>query len=139
MRYHRRESQFVVRIETGEELMGSLEQFARECNVNAGHFTGVGTAREVELGFFGASRQDPVRQVYAEELEIVNLTGNIAMLDSLPYVHCHGIFSRRDFSVVAGHLFRARVTMTAEVVVSLIPGRIDRQFDPASGLNLMAL
>ena len=35
-----------------------------------------------------------------------------------------------------GHLNRAEVSATCEMVIRLIDGRIDRQYDDVTGLNL---
>ena len=39
--------------------------------------------------------------------------------------------------VVGGHLNRAEVSATCEMVVSVLDGRVDRSFSEEIGLNLM--
>ena len=40
--------------------------------------------------------------------------------------------------VFGGHLNRAVISATCELVVTLLEGRVERRMDPEIGLNLMA-
>ena len=53
-----------------------------------------------------------------------------------PYIHLHMSAGDADGNVRGGHLSRAVISATGELVVTVIDGEIDRKFDPEIGLNL---
>ena len=64
------------------------------------------------------------------------LTGDIAVKDGKPEPHVHVVLGRRDGSTRGGHLVRAIVRPTLELMLEL-GGALERRFDPASGLALI--
>ena len=97
-------SGYVLRFETGDRLIGGLTEFCRAKRIGAGTFTGIGSCRRAELGFF-----DPKAKAYAFKSlrgprEIAALAGNISLMDGVPFVHAHAVLAGRDFKAVAGHL-----------------------------------
>lgn len=68
--------------------------------------------------------------------EIVSLTGTINTMDGEYYCHLHMSAGDDKGHVVGGHLNRAVVSATCEMVITAIPGVVDRAFDPEVGLNL---
>lgn len=49
---------------------------------------------------------------FDEQLEIVNLTGDLVWVDGEPFWHIHGTFSRRDFRIISGHVTELDVGLT---------------------------
>jgi predicted DNA-binding protein with PD1-like motif len=65
------------------------------------------------------------------------MTGNIAESLDGPVVHAHLVVGRSDGTAHGGHLMRAIVRPTLEVIVSETPARLRRRLDPATGLPLI--
>ena len=65
------------------------------------------------------------------------MTGTLTRQEGKPYLHVHLSAGDKDGKVFGGHLNSANVSATAEIVVSLIPGSVEREFSDAIGLNLM--
>ena len=130
---------YAVRIETGEEIISSLTEFARRENVRAGLISGIGAVGDCELGFFIRATRQYVRRAFAGEHEIGALTGNFSELDGEPFPHCHILIAGDDLAARTGHLFRGVVTVTCEVQVVTDPGVFKRVRRPDLGFNPLEL
>ena len=52
MKFRRTRYGYTVRIDTGEDIIATLREFARAEGVRAGLISGLGSVGETELGFF---------------------------------------------------------------------------------------
>ena len=68
--------------------------------------------------------------------EIVSLHGTINTMDGEFYCHLHMSAGNEKGEVFGGHLNRAVVSATCEMVITLIDGTVDRFHDAQIGLNL---
>ena len=127
---------YAVRLERGEQLVESLTGFLDERGIGAGSLVGIGALKDVELGYYELERQTYHRKTFREDHELVNLTGNVSVKDGKPFLHAHVTISGPDFQAHAGHLFRAVVAVTVELVVTPLEGRIGREVDKGVGLAL---
>ena len=139
MRMQRTRYGYGVTIETGEEIVASLTEFARRENVRAALLSGLGAVGECELGFFVRSTREYVRRAFTGEHEIGSLTGNISELDGQPFPHCHVVIAAADLVAWTGHLFRGVVTVTCETQVVTDPGVFRRVRRPDLGFNPLDL
>lgn len=130
---------WVVRFDAGEELFEGLCAFALAHGLRAGVISGLGAVGETELGFFVRERREYVRRTFTGEHEVLALTGNLSMLEGAPFPHCHLIIAGDDFVAHGGHLFRAVVSVTAEVQLITSPEAIVRASRPDLGFHPLAL
>ncbi len=139
MVYKRMNDSLLARIERGEEVVASLQRLARAESIPGAALTGLGAVDDVTLALYSLADRAYKTIHLAEDLEIVSLTGNLAWAGADPVVHLHGVVSRADGSASAGHVMRAVVSVTLEVMARLYPERIERKPDAAVGLNLLDL
>ena len=139
MEFQRTRYGYVLRIDTGEEIIASLTAFAAEQGVRAGLISGLGAVGEAELGFFVRETGTYVRRTFPGEHEIGSLTGNLSELEGKPFPHCHIMIAGPDFVAYTGHLFRGVVTVTCEVQVVTDPGVVRRVVRPELGFNPLEL
>jgi uncharacterized protein len=132
------ERSWVLVFAPGEEVIGGLEEFARRQGLTAARFTAIGAFKDAVLGFFDRERKDYHRIPIAEQVEVLALTGNIARLDQAPKVHAHVVLGKRDGTAHGGHLLEAHVRPTLEVMMVEAPRGLQRRYDPAAGLALIA-
>lgn len=129
----------VVVMDEGDEAMTALTQAIREHGLTAGQVTAVGGFRSSELGFRDPDRGDVVRIPVDEQVEVISLVGDVVEADGEATPHLHSVLGRRDGGTVGGHLLRAEVRPTLEVIVTEVPAELTKRTDPRTGLATIQL
>lgn len=141
MKYRRLESgaetSFVVVLDEGDEVVEDLLRFARENDITAGRFTGLGAFSGVVLGFFDLDAKDYHRISLSEQVEVASFVGDFALHGDEIKLHPHVVVSKRDGTAHGGHLLKGHVRPTLEVLVTASPDYLQRRTDPETGLALL--
>jgi hypothetical protein len=124
-------------LDSGDEVVRTLERFAADHALHASRFTAIGAFERVTLGYFDWQRKDYERIPVDEQVEVLSLVGDVALDGEHPKLHVHAVLGRRDGSTIGGHLLEAKVRPTLEVLLIESPGYLRRVCDPASGLHLI--
>lgn len=132
------ETSHLLVFESGDEVVSTLEAFAREHELTAARFTAIGAFSELTLGYFDWERKAYEEIPLAEQVEVLTLAGDIALKGGEPSVHAHVVVGKRDGSAHGGHLLQARVRPTLELVLVESPGHLRKEHDPETGLALIA-
>lgn len=127
----------VIRFDPGEEVVSELARFVIDRGIDAASISGVGSAKEVELGFYNLDSKEYVDRLFVEDLEVLSISGNVSLLDGESTIHLHGAFGREDYAVVGGHIQKLVVNTTVELILSTIGGELRRDYDEETGLNLL--
>ena len=130
---------FAVVMEKGDEAAGALSAFARDHHLTGAGLTAVGAFREATLAYFDPESMSYEEIPVREQVELVSLVGDIALRDGEPALHAHVVLARRGGSTVGGHLRRAVVWPTLEVVVTETPAHLRKRVDAETGLALIDL
>jgi predicted DNA-binding protein with PD1-like motif len=130
---------FALVFDKGDEVLENLLAFAREHGLSAAEFTGLGALSDAVLGYFDWQKKDYVRIPIDEQVEVLNLTGNIALADGEPKLHPHIVLGKADGTAHGGHLLGGHVRPTLEVIVTQSPKHLERRSDPETGLALLRL
>jgi len=134
------EGYYLIRLEPGEEVIESLKHFADEHKVGFAELRAIGAFRRVTLGYFDPTANVYRNQAVEEQVEVLNLSGNISRgEESEPVVHAHVTVGRSDYHALGGHLVEATVYPTLEIVVTTALATVHRRRDPATGLTLWDL
>lgn len=137
-----------IRLEKGEEILESLTGFCKKMNSNMGStgiITGIGALSLAELGWF-----DPVLKKYTtktiqQNMEITSLIGNLSLKEKEPFFHIHVTLSNHQFEVMGGHLLKAIISVTGEIILRTFKHsnalmnptvKLIRELDQESGLFL---
>ena len=121
----------------GDEPVSVLTGFAREHSIRAARISGIGGFAEVTLGYFNLQTKQYERIPIREQVEVMSLSGNVALFEGKPKLHVHVVIGKRDGSAHGGHLLEARVQPTLEVMIVESPATMQRTIDPATGLPLL--
>jgi predicted DNA-binding protein with PD1-like motif len=132
------EGRRIVRFDRGEELISGIASYIEKEHFGAGSFTAIGATDDVTVSYYNMQKKAYEDTRFEQNLEIVNLTGNISYLDNTPIVHAHGSFAGPNLKVIGGHIKSLRVSATCEVAFFPLKGLIKRRRDEETGLNLMA-
>lgn len=133
------ERTYAVVFDSGDEAVSGLTQFAREHELSAARFTGIGAFSDVVFGYFDLQLKDYQRLPIAEQVEVASLIGDIALADGEPKLHAHIVVTKRDGSAWGGHLLEGHVRPTLEVLLVESPAYLYREHDPSTGLPLIVL
>lgn len=130
---------FAVVFDTGDEAMEGLLAFAKRERLAASHLTAVGAFERATLGYYDLVAKEYDHIPIEEQVEVLSLVGDISLDGDQPKVHAHVVLGRRDGTTRGGHLLKAWVRPTLEVIVVESPAHLPRQYDKRSGLALIHL
>lgn len=131
---------YFVRLEKGDRLLESLEQFVKETKIEGAWINGIGAASEATFGFYDLPAKEYQWKTMSGSLEIASLTGNISFdEENKLVVHLHGVFSYEDFHTVGGHIHDFVVSATAELFIHRSYKPLRRSPDNEIGLKLLDL
>ena len=137
MEYKRFGDTLVVRMDPGEEILEQLKAVAQKEHIALASIQALGAVQEFTAGVFDLEKKQFLPRDYTGTFEIVSLTGTIDSMGGDFYCHLHMSAADETGQVFGGHLSRAVVSATCEMVITCIPGRVDRRRDEAIGLNLL--
>jgi len=130
---------WLLRLDDGQELFGALSEFAVREEVRAAAVVlGIGMFRRATIGFWDGEhyRSRELRGPH----EVVGLHGTIARADGAPSIHLHAALAGPDHALVGGHLMQATVGVLQEVLLSTFPGRaFGRPLAESFGLRMLDL
>ncbi len=131
---------YVLILQTGDEVVTALQDFAHRHHVVSAHFSAIGAVRDPEVGWFDPTRKQYKAMSLAEQMEVLSLTGDIALgANGQPVVHAHITLGRSDGQAWGGHLLRATASPTLELFMTTYPEPLYKTLDPATGLQLIGL
>lgn len=139
MQYKRFGTAYVIRLEGEDEIIDSLKVLVEKEEIRGGFFYGLGAVKNVSLGYFDVEKKEYKEKSFEQDFELTSMVGDVAFSGDKIIVHAHVTLAGEDFKVVAGHLNKATVTATTEIVFNPIEGKLSKKIDPITGLNLMDL
>ena len=139
MRFQRFGDRYVVRLESGESVIDTLTDFLGSEHIEFANLSAAGAVSWVRLGYWNAETRAYEYRELDEQMEVVSFQGNSALKDGAPFLHLHGVFGRRDFSAVGGHIKEAHVHPTLEVWLRTEDVPVRRAHDSATELDLLDL
>lgn len=136
MEYRRFNNVIVARIDKGEEILEEIKEVAQKENIKLANINALGATNDFTVGVFNTSEKKYYANDFKGDFEIVSLTGTINTMNGEFYSHIHMSAGNGKGEVFGGHLNRAIVSATCEMVINIIDGSVDRYFDEEVGLNL---
>lgn len=136
MEYRRFDNTVVVRLDKGEEILDKVKEVALKENIKLASVTALGAVNDFTVGVFKTEEKKYYANEFKGDFEIVSLTGTINTMDDEFYCHLHMSAGDTSGKVFGGHLNRAVVSATCEMIINIINGSVDRSFNEEIGLNL---
>lgn len=138
MDYRRFGSHIVARFDRGEEILESLKALALKENIKLASVSALGAVDDFTVGVYKVGEKKYDSNHFEGAFEIVSLTGTISTMNGEYYAHLHMSAGNDRGEVFGGHLNRAVISATCELVIDVIDGVVERRADPEVGLNLFA-
>jgi uncharacterized protein len=128
---------FVGRLETGDDLVDSIERFCSERDVRAAWVSAIGAVQHAAFAYYEQDERRYLELESDQHHEIVGFIGNISIRDEKPFLHAHATFAARSGASVGGHLLHGCTVFAAEVTIREMSGvELVRHPDEGSGLAL---
>lgn len=136
MEYRKFDKTIVARIDKGEEVLEKVKEIALKENIKLANINALGAVGDFTVGVFKTGEKKYYANSFAGDFEIVSLTGTINTMNGEFYTHLHMSAGDSEGKVFGGHLNKAVVSATCEMIINIIDGTVDRYKDEEIGLNL---
>lgn len=136
MEYRKFEKTIIARIDKGEEILEQVKEIALKENIKLASIQALGAINQFTVGVFKTAEKKYYANEFAGDFEIVSLAGTINTMNDEFYCHLHLSAGNDKGEVFGGHLNKAMVSATCEMVINIIDGRVDRCYSEEIGLNL---
>lgn len=136
MEYRRFGNTIVARMDRGEEIVEQVKVIGLKEGIKLANLNALGAVDDFTVGVYNVEEQKYYANSFKGAYEIVSLTGTINTMNGEYYSHMHLSCGNDKGEVFGGHLNRAVVSATCEMVITIIDGEVDREKDPVTGLNI---
>ncbi|TSC94823.1 MAG: hypothetical protein Athens101428_164 [Candidatus Berkelbacteria bacterium Athens1014_28] len=129
----------IIRLKKDDDVILGIINFCQKNKITYGWFTGLGAVENAEISIYDLNSKSYINKKLQGPLEIANLCGNVAKKDDQIVIHCHTTLSDKNFATYAGHLNKAKVGATCEIVFLPITTKLKRKYNEEIGLNLLEI
>lgn len=137
MEYKVCHSKIVMRLDTGDEVIQSVQHVCRERHISLGTVTGIGAVKKATIGYFEQDAKVYHTREFVGDIEVTSLQGNITEMNDDVYLHLHATLSDSNYNAYGGHLNEAWVGPTFEIFIDIIDGKVSREKNSDVGLNTL--
>jgi len=130
------EGRWILVLDRGEELVGTVTGFLAEKDIRGGFVTGIGALMNHTVGYYDLGAREYLKRTFEENMELGNLTGTVGFVDGSPSLHAHVTISGPELIAFTGHLVKGDVAVTAELIVTDFGTELPREPDDDIGLKL---
>ena len=134
MDYKRFNNAIVLRVDRGEEILEQLKAVCLKENVKLASVSGIGAINDLTSGVWDVERKEYFSNHFTGVYEVANLVGTITTMNGEYYAHIHISAGDSQGHMVGGHLNRAVVSATSEIVLHLIAASLRRRGFPVPGI-----
>ncbi len=136
MDYRRFGNKIIARMDKGEEILAKIKEISVKENIKLASVQALGATDEFTVGVYKVDEKKYYANEFKGYFEIVSLTGTINTMNGEFYTHIHMSAGNDKGEVFGGHLNKAVVSATCEMVIDVIDGSVDRKYDEETGLNV---
>ncbi len=130
---------YALVMDSGDKVMENLKRFAEEHHLHACHFNAIGAFQKATVGYFDFDIKDYRKIDIDEQVEVLNIAGDISRYKGEIQLHAHVVVAKKDGTAHGGHLMEGVAHPTLEVILTELPSYLRRQYDENTGLSLIEL
>lgn len=138
MEYRKFGDTYVLRLDPNEEIVTSVGALAEKEHITLAQVSGIGALKELTVCVFDTVEKVYYNNTFEKPLELLALVGTVTEMDGKPYLHLHATAGDEAGNALGGHLKRAVISATGEILVRVLPGQVGRQYSETIGLNLFS-
>ena len=136
MEYRRFNDTYVVRMDRGEEIMGTLTDLCEQEGIRLASVAAIGAVDRAVVGLYDVGEKVYHKKEFREPMELTGLLGTVTEKDGKPYLHLHATLCDANMLSHGGHVNELYISATCEMILRLLPGEVGRRLDETTGLNL---
>lgn len=128
---------YVLRPAFGTDLIDELQTFVRQEGITLAWISAVGAVTRANLRYYNQVEKSWLDIDVEKNLEVINMTGNISLLNGEPIVHVHITLSDEEGRCYGGHVGPNTVVFNMEILLTTLTGPpVTRKLDTDTGLTL---
>ncbi len=130
---------YALIMDSGDRVMEKIRGFAEENQLRASQFSAIGAFKKANIGYFDFEIKDYKKIEIDEQVEVLNIAGDISLKNGEIQLHAHVVLGKKDGTAHGGHLMEGIAHPTLEVVLTESPAYLRRQYDERTGLSLIEI
>ncbi len=130
---------FAIILDSGDEVIESITSFAKEQKLKASQFNAIGAFSKATLGFFDFKIKDYKKIEIDEQVEVLNIAGDVSLYKNEIKIHAHVVVGKEDGTAHGGHLLKATVHPTLEIILTESTAYLERRMDKDSHIPLIKI
>ena len=128
-------SYLMLKLEHGEDVIGSIEEAVKDERSTLLVVTGLGMMSDLEIGYFDRGKY--LRKSFHEPHELLALQGSVAVKGD-SRIHIHATVADKEHRAFGGHLMKGKVWMSNEIGLVRLEGVDSRRiFDPKKKVGVL--
>ncbi len=135
MDYKRFGNTIFARVDSNEEIQEQVRAICLKENVKLARVEALGALKDFVIGVYDMGSHSYHANHFTGVYELASLHGTITTMNGEYYAHLHMSAGDATGKAVGGHLTSAVVSATCEIVITVIDGELEREFNPEIGLN----
>lgn len=139
MDYRKFDDKLYVRLDKDDEIIAVLTDLCAKEGLTAAQIQGIGGCESVTIGVFDLEEKRYHETQVNGMLEMLSLDGNLTIYEEKPYLHLHAAFAYQEgdsVKQIAGHLLKAVIGLTGEIVITPCKGKIGRKYIEELGIRI---
>lgn len=114
---------FLLIVPKKHSITAELLKCVENAKINTASVQGIGSVKDIDIGYFNTTKHDYIHKKFNnEDFELLSLLGDISLKDNKPFAHLHVILGNNNYQTIGGHLFSAKVAVTAELLIAPLIG-----------------
>lgn len=137
MDYKKFDNKIIARFERGEEVHTALKEIALKEDIKLASISALGATDDFTIGVYKVDDKSYTELNFKGIFEILSINGTITTKDGEYYPHLHISVADDKGYGFGGHLIESNISVTCEMVIDIIDGRVERKMDDEIGINLL--
>ena len=130
---------YALRLKPGDDVHEEIIAFCRLHDIKAGSIAAIGSIHSPTLAHYTITTKQFTNRVVEGIVEVSSMLGNVSIKDDEPLVHLHVTVSGPDMVAYAGHLVKAKVSATLEIILTAFDAKLVKVHDDKIGLDVWQL
>lgn len=124
------EDNVILTLVPGDEIKECIEKTCLEAGLVSASVAGIGAVENPVIGTADLQSGGYIKHEFKGIWELVNINGNVTAINGKPLAHLHVAVANPECEMRGGHLFKAVIGVTAEIVLTGLNTELKRKPSP---------